>query len=106
MRNNRIWAGILGVENTVVEAVEFDDELACVVVSVRPAARVGSRCGMCRRRCPGYDGGAGRRRWRALDAGLTTVIIEASAPRVSCREHGVVVAHVPWARHGAGHTVR
>ncbi|MDT2007912.1 ISL3 family transposase [Rhodococcus opacus] len=106
MRNNRIWAGILGVENTVVEAVEFDDELACVVVSVRPTARVGSRCGMCRRRSPGYDGGVGRRRWRALDAGLTTVIIEAWAPRVSCREHGVVVAHVPWARHGAGHTVR
>jgi len=24
---------------------------------------------------------------------------------VSCPEHGVVVAHVPWARHGAGHTV-
>jgi len=30
--------------------------------------------------------------------------LEADAPRVSCPEHGVVVAHVPWARHGAGHT--
>jgi len=28
----------------------------------------------------------------------------ADAPRVSCRRHGVVVAAVPWARHGAGHT--
>ena len=26
-------------------------------------------------------------------------------PRVSCNEHGVVVAHVPWARHDAGHTL-
>ncbi|WP_414478879.1 transposase family protein [Rhodococcus opacus] len=59
---------------------------------------------MCRLRRPGYDGGAGRRRWRALDAGLTTVVVEARAPRVVCREHGVVVAHVPWARHEAGHT--
>ena len=30
--------------------------------------------------------------------------IEADAPRVRCPVHGVVVAHVPWARHGAGHT--
>ena len=32
------------------------------------------------------------------------VWLEADAPRVSCRAHGVVVASVPWARHGAGHT--
>jgi transposase len=31
--------------------------------------------------------------------------VEADAPRVSCPRHGVVVAHVPWARHGAGHTL-
>ncbi len=30
--------------------------------------------------------------------------VEADAPRVACREHGVVVASVPWARHDAGHT--
>jgi transposase len=30
--------------------------------------------------------------------------LEADAPRVTCRDHGVVVAHVPWAKHGAGHT--
>ena len=27
-----------------------------------------------------------------------------AAPRVRCREHGVIVAAVPWARHRAGHT--
>ena len=31
------------------------------------------------------------------------MFIEADAPRVRCRTHGVVVAAVPWARHGAGH---
>jgi transposase len=30
--------------------------------------------------------------------------LEADAPRVACPEHGVVVASVPWARHGAGHS--
>jgi hypothetical protein len=48
--------------------------------------------------------GQGRRRWRALDLGTVRAVVEADAPRVSCAEHGVVVAAVPWARHGAGHT--
>jgi transposase len=39
-----------------------------------------------------------------LDAGTLKVWLEADAPRVVCPEHGVVVAGVPWARHGAGHT--
>src|SRR4051794_33289465 len=75
-----------------------------IVVSVRPAARARGRCGQCRRRSPRYDAGEGRRRWRALDLGTTRVFLEARAPRVQCREHGVIVAAVPWARHRAGHT--
>jgi transposase len=31
--------------------------------------------------------------------------VEADAPRVSCPEHGVVVAHLPWARRDARHTL-
>src|SRR4029450_2456930 len=62
------------------------------------------RCGVCRRRCPGYDQGQGRRRWRCLDLGTGVAVVEADAPRVWCRQDGVVVAAVPWARHGAGHT--
>jgi transposase len=39
-----------------------------------------------------------------LDVGTIAVFVEADAPRVHCAVHGVVVAAVPWARHGAGHT--
>lgn len=39
-----------------------------------------------------------------MDLGTVRAVVEADAPRVSCVEHGVVVAAVPWARHGAGHT--
>ena len=74
------------------------------MVSVRPRARERDRCPPCRRRCPGYDQGEGRRRWRALDLGTTFCFLEAWAPRVRCRRHGVVVAAVPWARHDAGFT--
>ena len=41
------------------------------------------------------------RRWRTLDVGTIKAYLQASAPRVFCGEHGVVVAHVPWARPGA-----
>jgi len=95
---------LLGVKRAVVERVEFDQGEDVLVVGVRPGARQRGRCGVCRRRCRGYDQGNGRRRWRHLDAALVQVWLEADAPRVACPEHGIVVAYVPWARHGAGHT--
>jgi len=70
-----------------------------VVAHVRPQRRQRQRCGLCGRRSPLYDQGEGRRRWRGLDVGFTRFVVEAAAPRVTCREHGVVVARVPWARH-------
>jgi len=104
VQNNRVWQRACGLTGTVVEGVHIDDKTNAIIVSVRPNARAGSRCGRCGRRSPGYDRGAGRRRWRALDAGTTRVFIEADAPRIQCRTHGSTVAAVPWARHGAGHT--
>ena len=99
----RAWARLLGLEKTVVEAVDVESD-GTIVVSVRPGYRQRDRCPHCRRRCPGYDLGEGRRRWRALDLGTTRCYLEADAPRVECKVHGVVVAAVPWARHGAGFT--
>ncbi len=82
----------------MVEGVEFDEEVQAITVTARPRRRERHRCGICRRRCPRYDAGDGRRRWRALDLGTVMAYVEAEAPRVRCREHGVVVAAVPWAR--------
>jgi len=75
-----------------------------IVVAARPGWRERDRCGVCRRRSPGFDLGDGRRRWRALDLGTTLAFVEADAPRVTCRRHGVVVCAVPWARHNARFT--
>ena len=104
MRSARVWAGLLGIEHAVVERLEYDEDEALLVAHVRPSRRRRGRCGRCGRRCRGYDRGEGRRRWRALDLGAVRAVLEADAPRVSCPQHGVVVAAVPWARHGAGHT--
>lgn len=105
MRNARVWRALLGVEQTVVEGVEFDEVAGVFVARVRPVRAARSRCGVCRRSCAGYDTGTVGRRWRGLDLGTVPVMLQAAAPRVSCPEHGVVTAHVPWARHGAGHTI-
>jgi len=87
----------------VVEGVRLEEE-GSVVVAARPRRREASRCGRCGRRSPGYDQGEGRRRWRALDLGATRAYVEAEAPRVACREHGIVVARLPWARHDSWFT--
>lgn len=107
MQSRTVWRRLLGVEKTVVEGVEFEEGLdgtVSLVASVRPTSRAASRCGRCGRRSGAYDHGEGRRRWRGLDFGEVLVFLEANAPRVRCRDHGVTVAAVPWARHGAGHT--
>jgi len=102
VRFTTVIARLLGVERTVIEGVEFEG--VELVVRVRPRWSERKRCGVCRRRCGGYDDGAGRRRWRGLDWGTTRVFLEADAPRVECALHGVVAASVPWARHDSRFT--
>jgi transposase len=104
VRDAKLWERLLGVERTVVEQVVFDDGAGVVVARVRPRKGATRRCGVCQRRCVGYDRGEGRRRWRAIDLGTVPVYLEADAPRVACADHGVVVVAFPWARHRARHT--
>src|SRR5690606_16542905 len=94
---------LLGVENAVIEGWDLAEE-GMLVVQVRVPKKGRRRCSRCNRRCPAYDQGGGRRRWRSLDLGTVPVYIEAEAPRVECKEHGVVVAAVPWARPGSAFT--
>jgi transposase len=94
---------LLGLGVAVIESVYCGDE-GEVVVAARPRWSERDRCGVCRRRSPGFDLGEGRRRWRALDVGMARAFVEADAPRVRCVEHGVVVCAVPWARHASRFT--
>lgn len=106
MRAVRVWRSVLGVQHTVIEKVELEQqgEEEVLVATVRPTRSRQGRCGRCGIRAPRYDNGEGARRWRSLDAGTTRVYLQAAAPRVSCPTHGVVVAAVPWARHGSRFT--
>ena len=99
MRRNSVWGRLLGVQEAVIEGAELDEGSGEMVVAARVRSKQRRRCGQCHRRSPRYDNGEGRRRWRAMDLGTVRAYVEAEAPRVKCREHGVVVAAVPWARH-------
>ena len=98
MPGRSVWLRILGVDDSVLEDL-VEEADGNVVAHVRPKRRQRQRCAICGRRSPLYDQGEGRRRWRGLDLGYTRFLVEAAAPRVSCREHGVVATQVPWARH-------
>jgi transposase len=98
---------VLGVEHTVIESVDLQSDgpgQEVLVARVRVKAGAARRCSRCRRRCPGYDTSPAPRRWRGLDLGTTQVYRQARTSRVSCREHGVVVAALPWARPGSRFT--
>ena len=107
----KLWRHVLGLavfgRSVVLEAVEFDPDREEIVASVRPRRNARARCGVCGRRSGSYDRGEasrGPRRWRGLDLGTIPVYLEAEVVRVRCRDHGVVGARVPWARHRSGFT--
>jgi len=96
---------MLNIKKTVIERIEIKGGLDIwstdLVLYVRPTKGQQLRCPHCHRKSPYYDEGGGLRSWRTLDLGVIRVYLKAKAPRVCCPEHGVVVASVPWARHGS-----
>ena len=98
---------IIGVNRVVVEDAEkeYSEGGLALIIKVRPFKKDRCRCPICGKKCSKYDQGSGRRRWRALDLGDgTKVYLESDSQRVRCKEHGVLVQKVPWARYGSKHT--
>jgi transposase len=95
---------MLGVDAKTVRVEGADVVEDQIEIRLRPRWQQRWCCPRCGRRCPGYDSPAVARRWRALDVGLVQAFVVCAVPRVSCRDHGVLVAGVPWARPAARHT--
>jgi transposase len=94
---------LLGVDKTVIERIEYDEDADVVVARMRPTRSARGRWGvpatvprLRRRGRPAAVAGAGS----GHPAGGAGGRRAAGA----VRRTRVVVAHVPWARHGAGHT--
>ena len=104
MRNATLWRALLGVEKTVVEDIEFDEDEQLLVAHVVRGSGARGRCGRCGRRSPAMTvarGGGGGGRWTWARSRPSW---KPTRPGCRCREHGPTVAAVPWARHAAGHT--
>ncbi|MGH3804666.1 MAG: helix-turn-helix domain-containing protein [Pseudonocardiaceae bacterium] len=104
MRVKTVLKSVLGLcRAVVVSAWELQEPgqrtRPTVVVKIRTKVGRRGRCGRCGTMSPWFDRGAGERRWRHVDVGYATCELVANAPRVSCADHGVTVAEVPWARH-------
>ena len=84
----RVIDVVFGAEGVIVRVALTRRRLAC------------SRCGQVYR--ASYD--SSRRRWRHLDLAGRRCFIEYELRRVECRDCGVRVEAVPWARPGARHT--
>ena len=104
MRITSLAKMMVGVENVVVEGVEWDDGRQAVVIDARPYKPHACRCGRCGRKAPRYDGGQGVRLWRCCDLGGTRVFVRAEAFRVACPDCGVTVRRVPCAAYGSWFT--
>ena len=104
MHVNKIAKMAIGVENIVIQGVDLDEGLGCIVISARPALWHARECGRCGRKAPVYDAGQGRRRWRCTDVGGFKCFVESDAFRVDCPECGPTVRKFPWAAHGSWFT--
>ena len=106
MHTKSAFKKLLKIDKIVIEDMYFEyiKNSEDLVVRVRPVKRELSRCPTCAKVCIKYDRASKIKRWRSLDFGSTQVYLEAYAPRVKCREHGIVTARVPWARHGSEFT--
>lgn len=103
MRDVDLYAQILGLSVPwEVTAVDLDRAAGQLVVKVSLSEGAQLNCPHCGRDSPGYDRRV--RRWRHLDTCQYVTILEAEVPRLSCPEHGVTTAAVPWAEPDCGFT--
>jgi transposase len=90
----------LGLPGASVRAVRFDCDGVVVTVALRRRRRVCCRCGQV---CAATHDTV-LSRWRHLDLGGQRCLITAWLRRVKCRDCGVRVEAVPWARPGSRFT--
>jgi transposase len=91
---------LLGLPGASVRAVRFDHDGVVVAVALRRRRRVCSRCGQV---CAATHDTV-LSRWRHLDLGGQRCYLVAWLRRVKCRDCGVRVEAVPWARPGSRFT--
>jgi transposase len=92
---------MLRLPGASVIGVGFGREGVIVTVRLRQRRRVCSSCGQ----VGGHLHGRRVKRWRHLDLGVNRCVIECELRRLACRDCGVRLEAVPWARPGSAYTL-
>jgi transposase len=93
---------LLRLPGASVVDVSFTSDGLTVTVRLRRRRRVCSSCGQTGRQLQVHDRRV--KRWRHLDLGASRCVIECELRRLRCRDCGLRLEPVPWARPGAAHT--
>jgi transposase len=93
---------LLRLPGASVIDVSFSERGVVVTVRLRRRRRVCAQCGQTGRQLQVHDRRV--KRWRHLDLGASRCWIECELRRLRCRDCGVRLEPVPWARPGAAHT--
>src|SRR5574338_30854 len=105
MESKELYRHLLGLaEPWTVERVELDTAKMHVEVYAAHAPATRFACPECGKELAVYDHLA-ERVWRHLDSCQFLTFLHARPPRVSCPEHGVRQATVPWAEPNSRFTV-
>lgn len=104
MESKELYRHLLGLnEPWTVERVDLDMAKQHVDVYVKHPSGTRFACPDCGQECAVYDHLA-ERVWRHLDSCQFLTYLHASPPRISCPEHGVRQARLPWAEEGSRFT--
>lgn len=107
MTKTSLLKELIGVNNVKVKSCELitnSNNIKELYIHVEPYKKEQNRCPICGKKLPGYDKKNTLRKWRSLDVGTIVVYVLASTNRVSCPDHGVITASVPWARQNSRFT--
>src|SRR5437899_3023419 len=102
MRVTTAFNRLLRLPGASVIDVSFAAEGVIVTVRLRRRRRVCSSCGQTGSHLQIHD--RRTKRWRHLDLGSSRCVIECELRRLRCRDCGVHLEAVPWARPDAHHT--
>jgi transposase len=102
MRVCTAFKRLLRLPGASVIDVSFTERGVVVTVRLRRRRRVCAECGQTGRQLQVHDRRV--KRWRHLDLGSGRCWIECELRRLRCRDCGVRLEPVPWARPGAAHT--
>ena len=102
MRITTAFKRLLRLSGASVLDVSFTSRGVVVTVRLRRRRRVCAQCGQTGRQLQIHD--RRLKRWRHLDVGASRCWIECELRLLRCRDCGVRMEPVPWARPGAHHT--